>query len=174
MKDVRECPVLPGYFFRRDGMFSVGTPEGPFWKGYACKLSGKYYRRIKTVDGQSKLVHRMIGFTFCHNPLPKVFTICSEDISKSWYEELERDIPGIDSTVIELLKTQILGLCYFLKLSNKCHEIWPSGRDDDEPRKWSGFSRFAKVRSTLRVNKRRYFACNPMKQCFLNTALLRR
>ena len=76
MTNVRECPVLPGYFFRRDGMFSVGTPEGPFWKGYACKLSGKYYRRIKTVDGQSKLVHRMIGFTFCHNPLPEVFTIC--------------------------------------------------------------------------------------------------
>ena len=76
MKNVRECPVLPGYFFRRDGMFSVGTPEGPFWKGYACKLSGKYYRRIKTVDGQSKLVHRMIGFTFCYNPLPKVFTFC--------------------------------------------------------------------------------------------------
>ena len=40
----------------------------------------------------------------------------------SGYGELERDMPGIDSTVIELLKTQILGLCYFLKLSNKCHE----------------------------------------------------
>ena len=42
------------------------------------------------------------------------------------YGELERDMPGIDSTVIELLKTQILGLCYFLKWSKKCHEIWPS------------------------------------------------
>ena len=93
MENVRECPVLPGYFFRRDGMFSVGTPEGPFWKGYACKLSGKYYRRIKTVDGQSKLVHRMIGFTFCYNPLPKVFTICDHvngdsDINIRWVTQL--------------------------------------------------------------------------------------
>ena len=88
----------------------------------------------------------------------------SEDYSKSWYEELERDMPGIDSTVIELLNTQILGLCYFLKLSNKCHENWPSGHDGDEPRKWPGFHRFAKVRSTLRVKKRRYFARLPMKQ----------
>ena len=60
-----------------------------------------------------------------NEPISKIFDVLkswvfalslrnnSEDISKSWYEELERDIPGIDSTVIELLKTQILGLCYF-------------------------------------------------------------
>ena len=75
MNDIRECPVLPGYFFRRDGMFSVGTADGPFFKGYPCKLSGKVYRRIYS-DGRSLLVHRMMGFTFCHNPLPNVFTIC--------------------------------------------------------------------------------------------------
>ena len=38
------------------------------------------------------------------------------------YGELERDMPGIDSTVTKLLKTRILGLCGFLKWSNKCHE----------------------------------------------------
>ena len=72
----RECPVLPGYFFSRDGMFSVGSSDGPFWKGYPCKLSGKIYRRLKTIAGKSKLVHRMVGFTHCYNPLPEVFTIC--------------------------------------------------------------------------------------------------
>ena len=41
------------------------------------------------------------------------------------YEELERDMPGIDSIVNELLKTQILGLWNFFKLSKKSHEIWP-------------------------------------------------
>ena len=75
MNDIRECPVLPGYFFKRDGMFSVGTKSGPFFKGYPCKLSGKVYRRI-FADGRSLLVHRMVGFTFCHNPLPEVFTVC--------------------------------------------------------------------------------------------------
>ena len=39
------------------------------------------------------------------------------------YEELERDTPGIDSIVNELLKTQILGLWNFFKLLKKCHEI---------------------------------------------------
>ena len=72
----RECPVLPGYFFKRNGMFSVGTSDGPFYKGYRCKLSDKYYRRLKTIGGQSLLVHRMIGFTYCHNPLPGVFIVC--------------------------------------------------------------------------------------------------
>ena len=43
-----------------------------------------------------------------------ILKLNSEDISKSWYEELKWDMPGIDSTVIELLKTQILGLLYFL------------------------------------------------------------
>ena len=41
------------------------------------------------------------------------------------YEELERDMPGIDSIVNELLKTQILGLWNCFKLSKKSHEIWP-------------------------------------------------
>ncbi len=54
--------------------------------------------------------------------LPSLAELFSEDISKSWYEELERDIPGIDNTVIELLKTQILGLYGFLKLQNNRHE----------------------------------------------------
>ena len=67
-------------------------------------------------------------------------------------------------TVIELLITQILGLCYFLKLSNKCHEIWPSGHDYGVSRKWSCFHRFAKVQSTLGVKKRWYFNRLPMKQ----------
>jgi len=71
-----ECPNLPGYFFTRCGMFSVGSPDGPFFKGYRCKLSEKYYRRLKTVRGNSLLVHRMVGFTFCYNPLPEVFLIC--------------------------------------------------------------------------------------------------
>ena len=73
----RECPVLPGYFFTRSGMFSVGSSDGPFWKGYPCKLKrGKIYRRIKTVDGKYLFVHRMVGFTYCYNPLPDVFTVC--------------------------------------------------------------------------------------------------
>ena len=71
-----ECPNLPGYFFTRCGMFSVGSPDGPYFKGYRCKLSDKYYRRLKTVNGNSLLVHRMVGFTFCYNPLPEVFLIC--------------------------------------------------------------------------------------------------
>ena len=57
-------------------MFSVGSPDGPFWKGYRCKLSDKYYRRIKTIGGKALLVHRMVGFTYCYNPLPEVFIIC--------------------------------------------------------------------------------------------------
>ena len=75
MDDIRECPVLPGYFFRRDGMFSVGTPDGPWFKGYPCRLNKKIYRRI-FCRGRSLLVHRMIGYTFCFNPLPEVFTVC--------------------------------------------------------------------------------------------------
>ncbi len=71
----KECPVLPGYFFTRDGTFSVGTSDGPFYKGYPCKIHGKTYRRIKTTDGEFKLVHRMVAYTFCHNPVPSVFEL---------------------------------------------------------------------------------------------------
>ena len=71
-----ECPVLPGYFFTRDGMFSVASADGPYFKGYRCLLSGRHYRRLKTVQGDFKFVHRMVGYTFCPNPLPDVFVIC--------------------------------------------------------------------------------------------------
>ena len=70
-----ECPVLPGYFFTRDGMFSVGTPDGPYFKGYPCKLRGKVYRRLKTIGGEFKFVHRMVAMTYCHNPLPQMFDL---------------------------------------------------------------------------------------------------
>jgi len=70
-----ECPVCPGYFFKRNGTFSVGTAEGPFFKGYRCKLSGLYYRRLKTIQGSSRMIHRMVAYTFCHNPLPDLFNI---------------------------------------------------------------------------------------------------
>jgi len=69
-----ECPVLPGYFFTRDGMFSVGTADGPFFKGYACKIGLKIYRRIYHA-GTSLLVHRMVAYTYCPNPLPTVFLV---------------------------------------------------------------------------------------------------
>ena len=70
-----ECPFLPGYFFTRDGMFSVGTPDGPYFKGYPCKLRGKVYRRLKTISGEFKFVHRMVALTYCHNPLPEFFDL---------------------------------------------------------------------------------------------------
>ena len=70
-----ECPVLPGYFFKRNGTFSVGTNAPPFYKGYKCKLNGLYYRRIKTIEGYSKMVHRMVAYTYCHNPCPDLFLI---------------------------------------------------------------------------------------------------
>ena len=69
-----ECPVLPGFFFTRDGMFSVGTADGPFFKGYPCKIGLKIYRRVFH-EGAMLLVHRMVAFTFCPNPLPSVFLV---------------------------------------------------------------------------------------------------
>lgn len=68
-----ECPVLPGYFFCRNGTFSVGTPDGPYFKGYPSTIRGKVYRRVKTVQGEYLFVHRMVAFTYCHNPLPDMF-----------------------------------------------------------------------------------------------------
>ena len=70
-----ECPVLPGYFFTRAGLFSVGTADGPFFRGYPCKIGLRIYRRIFN-NGTSLLVHRMVAFTFCPNPLPTVFVVC--------------------------------------------------------------------------------------------------
>ena len=92
-----ECPVCPGYFFKRNGTFSVGTNTGPFFKGYKCKLSGLYYRRIRTIHGSSKMVHRMVAFTFCHNPLPNLFTMVdhidgdtdnNEEVNLRWVNAL--------------------------------------------------------------------------------------
>ena len=70
-----ECPVLPGYFFTRDGTFSVGTPDGPFFRGYPCKIKSSIYRRIKLISGEFKLVHRMVAFTFVNNPCPEEFKL---------------------------------------------------------------------------------------------------
>jgi len=75
MTQTKECPVLPGYFFTRDGLFSVGDNTGPFFKGYPCKINGHIYRRIKTKDGEFKLVHRMVAITYCHNPCPTAFKL---------------------------------------------------------------------------------------------------
>jgi len=69
-----ECPVLPGYFFTRDGMFSVGTADGPFFKGSASKIGLKIYRRIYHEE-RSLFVHRLVAFTHCPNPLPTVFVV---------------------------------------------------------------------------------------------------
>ena len=66
-------------------------------------------------------------------------------------------MPGIDSTVIELLKTQILGLYGFLKLSNKCHEIWSSDHFRGDPRKCSCFSKICTVQATLGVKNKWFF-----------------
>ena len=88
-----ECPVLPGYFFTRDGTFSVGTPDGPFFRGYPCKVKGKIYRRIKLVSGEFKLVHRMVAFTYVNNPCPEEFNLvdhingdteCNLDTNLRW------------------------------------------------------------------------------------------
>mgnify|MGYP003726615349 CR=1 FL=1 len=62
---------------------------------------------------------------------------------------LKKEKPGIDREVVAVQHIQILDLCYFLKLSNKCHENLLSGHDGGEPRKLSGFDRFARVRSAF-------------------------
>ena len=69
------------------------------------------------------------------------------------YEELERDMPGINSSGIEQHFQPTESLWNFQKLSKKRYEIWPLGQDGRGPRKSPCFERFTFEESTLRGQK---------------------
>ena len=70
---------------------------------------------------------------------------------------LKKEKPGIDREVVAVQHIQILDLCYFLKLSNKCHEIWSSDHFRGDPRKCSCFSKICTVQATLGVKNKWFF-----------------
>ena len=72
-------------------------------------------------------------------------------------KELKKEKPGIDREVVAVQHIQILDLCYFLKLSNKCHEIWPSDHFRGDPGKCSCFSKICTVQATLGVKNKWFF-----------------
>ena len=93
MLKVKECPRFPGYFFREDGLFSIGSETGPFLRGLPNNCNGLTYRRIHRMAPNNKFVHRMMAFTFCHNPCPDIFkhvdhingdTECNEAWNLRW------------------------------------------------------------------------------------------